>query len=83
MRRLYLLRARERVVYVGNDLNDIGCLRLAGCGLAVADAHPLARKAARGLLSRPGGRGAVREAAELILVRLGVDLIYNDSDKGK
>jgi YrbI family 3-deoxy-D-manno-octulosonate 8-phosphate phosphatase len=66
----------ERMVYVGNDLNDIGPMRIAGCSLAPSDAHPLAKKAARGVLTRPGGRGAVREAAELILARMGIDLIY-------
>jgi YrbI family 3-deoxy-D-manno-octulosonate 8-phosphate phosphatase len=71
----------ERMVFIGNDVNDIGCLRRAGCGLVPADAHPLARGAARGILSKPGGRGAVREAAEMILLRLGRDLLYNESDR--
>jgi N-acylneuraminate cytidylyltransferase len=64
------------VIYVGNDLNDVACLRLAGCGLAVADARPAAKAAARGVLSSPGGRGAVREIAEMILVRLGKDIVF-------
>jgi len=69
------------VVFVGNDINDVGCVRLAGCGFAVADAHPLLKRAARGVLSHPGGRGAVRETAEMILVRLGRELVYNESDR--
>jgi YrbI family 3-deoxy-D-manno-octulosonate 8-phosphate phosphatase len=71
----------EDVIYVGNDVNDIGCMRLAGCGLAVADAHPLVKKAARAVLGRPGGKGAVREIAELILVRMGRDLLYDEGDR--
>lgn len=71
----------EDVVFVGNDVNDLGCLQLCGCGLAVADAHPFVRKAARGVLSRPGGHGAVREVAELLLVRLGEEIVFNDSDR--
>jgi N-acylneuraminate cytidylyltransferase len=67
---------RERLVFVGNDINDIGCLRLAGCGLAVADAHPLVKEAAAGVLSHPGGRGAVREVAEMLIVRLGREIVY-------
>lgn len=63
-------------VYVGNDVNDVGCLELCGCGLAVADAHPAAKKAALGVLSHAGGRGAVREAAELVLVRIGRGVSY-------
>ncbi len=68
--------AAEQVVFVGNDVNDIGCMRLAGCGLAVADAHPLVIQAADGVLSHRGGHGAVREIAELLLVRLGHELAY-------
>jgi len=66
----------EDVIYVGNDVNDVGCIQICGCGLVVADAHPLARKVARGVLSRPGGRGAVREIAEMILIRLGREIVY-------
>jgi N-acylneuraminate cytidylyltransferase len=63
--------AARDVVFVGNDVNDVACLELAGCGLVVPEAQPLARRAARGVLTRPGGRGAVREVAELVLTRLG------------
>lgn len=61
----------ENVVFVGNDVNDIECLRLAGCGLVVADAHPAAVQVATAMLARPGGRGAVRELCDLLLARLG------------
>lgn len=56
-----------RVAYLGNDVNDLGAMALVGWPLAVADARPEARSAARHVLSRNGGTGAVREAAELIL----------------
>lgn len=72
----------SQVVFVGNDVNDIGCARIAGCGLAVADAHPMLKKAARGVLTKSGGHGAVREIAEMILVRLGHEIVYNESDRG-
>jgi N-acylneuraminate cytidylyltransferase len=55
------------VVFVGNDVNDVECLLAAGCGVVPADAHPSARAAADIVLSRPGGRGAVRELADLVL----------------
>ena len=69
------------VIFVGNDVNDIGCLRLAGCGFAVADAHPMLKQVADGVLSHPGGHGAVRELAEMILVKLGREIIYSPSDR--
>lgn len=55
------------VVYVGNDRNDVECLEQVGCGVAVADAHASAITAADLVLRRPGGRGAVRELADLLL----------------
>ena len=55
------------VVYVGNDRNDVECLERVGCGVAVADAHASALAAADLVLSRPGGGGAVRELADLLL----------------
>jgi YrbI family 3-deoxy-D-manno-octulosonate 8-phosphate phosphatase len=58
------------VIFVGNDLNDVDCMRLAGCGVAVADAHRDTRAAANLVLTRPGGRGAVRELADLLLQKL-------------
>jgi YrbI family 3-deoxy-D-manno-octulosonate 8-phosphate phosphatase len=54
-------------VYVGNDVNDLECLAAVGCGVAVADAHVEVRAAARMVLSRPGGHGAVRESCDLIM----------------
>ncbi len=56
-----------RTVFVGNDVNDLTCLQGVGCGVAVADAHPRARAASRIVLEKCGGRGAVRELADLVL----------------
>jgi len=55
------------VVFVGNDANDVECLLAAGCGVVPSDAHPSARAVADVVLTRPGGRGAVRELADLVL----------------
>jgi YrbI family 3-deoxy-D-manno-octulosonate 8-phosphate phosphatase len=57
----------ENVVYVGNDLNDLPCFEIAGWSVAVADAYPKVLQAADYVLSKPGGRGAVREMCEIIL----------------
>ncbi|MFT4283481.1 MAG: acylneuraminate cytidylyltransferase [Protaetiibacter sp.] len=56
-----------RVAYLGNDLNDLGCLELVGWPIATPDAHPLVRAAARVVLEHPGGHGAVRELADRVL----------------
>ncbi|MBK6644404.1 MAG: acylneuraminate cytidylyltransferase [Anaerolineales bacterium] len=57
----------ENVVYVGNDLNDLPCFEVAGWSVAVADAYPEVLRAADYVLTKPGGRGAVRELCEMIL----------------
>jgi YrbI family 3-deoxy-D-manno-octulosonate 8-phosphate phosphatase len=59
--------ALDRIAYLGNDVNDLSCLALVGWPIAVADAHPLVRSAARVVLTRRGGDGAVRELAELAM----------------
>jgi YrbI family 3-deoxy-D-manno-octulosonate 8-phosphate phosphatase len=56
-----------QVVYLGNDQNDLGCMALVSCAVAVADAHPDALAVADIVLNRSGGDGAVREICELIL----------------
>lgn len=61
--------APEHVIYLGNDINDLECMRAVGCGVAVADAHPEALRTARLVLAANGGKGAVRELCELILER--------------
>lgn len=55
------------VAYLGNDVNDLGCLRLVGFPFAVADARPEVKAAACHVLAARGGSGAVRELADLIL----------------
>jgi YrbI family 3-deoxy-D-manno-octulosonate 8-phosphate phosphatase len=60
----------DQIVYVGNDVNDLLCMVIAGCGVAVADAHPDVLGQADLILSSPGGRGAVREVCDLILASL-------------
>jgi YrbI family 3-deoxy-D-manno-octulosonate 8-phosphate phosphatase len=59
--------APERVLYVGNDVNDLPCFALVGWPVAVASAHDVVRAAARAVTTLPGGDGAIREIASWIL----------------
>jgi N-acylneuraminate cytidylyltransferase len=63
-----LLRERgiapSDVIYIGNDINDLDCMRLVGCGVAVADAHPDVLRVADVTLTCAGGHGAVRELCD-------------------
>jgi len=60
----------SQVVYVGNDINDLNCLRAVGCAVVVNDAHPRAKAAAQIILEAPGGSGAIREIIDLITEKL-------------
>ncbi|WP_165788675.1 acylneuraminate cytidylyltransferase [Rubritalea profundi] len=57
----------ENTVYLGNDINDTGCLDIVGCPVVVADAYSEAKQHALIVLEMPGGKGAVRELCDLIL----------------
>jgi len=65
------VRKREldysEVLFMGNDLNDIECIKKAGIGVAVADSYPEVLKAADYITEHKEGRGALREICELIL----------------
>ncbi|WP_336205148.1 N-acetylneuraminate synthase family protein [Nonomuraea sp. LPB2021202275-12-8] len=56
-----------RVAYVGNDVNDLGPMAEVGWPIATPDAHPRVRAAARVVLTRPGGSGAVRELCDRVV----------------
>ena len=58
--------AREEVAYIGDDLNDLDCIRWCGLTGCPADAVPEIRSAVDFVSSRNGGRGAVREFIDYI-----------------
>jgi N-acylneuraminate cytidylyltransferase len=58
----------SRMVYVGNDINDLPCFELAGWAVAVADSLPEVLHASDHVLKKTGGHGAVRELCDLILM---------------
>lgn len=60
------------VAYIGDDLPDLPIMRRAGLAVAVGDAVPEVKKAAHYTTKALAGRGAVREAIELILKSKGI-----------
>lgn len=56
----------KNIVYVGNDINDLPVIGLAGCVFSPADAHEAFRSAATAVLTKSGGAGAVREVCDLV-----------------
>ncbi|TDN93149.1 acylneuraminate cytidylyltransferase [Microbacterium sp. BK668] len=57
----------SRIAYLANDVNDLACLELVGWPVAVPGSHPLVLAAARAVVDRPGGDGAVRALADRVL----------------
>ena len=57
----------SHVGYMGNDINDLACMRAAGLAIAPADSHPEALRIANLVTSSRGGFGAVREVCVLLL----------------
>jgi 3-deoxy-D-manno-octulosonate 8-phosphate phosphatase (KDO 8-P phosphatase) len=61
----------EQVAYIGDDLIDWPVMARVGLSVAVADAHPLLLPKAQYVTHINGGRGAVREVCDLILLAQG------------
>ncbi|HEX3848272.1 MAG TPA: HAD family hydrolase [Steroidobacteraceae bacterium] len=59
--------ALARVAYIGDDVNDLSALAIAGWSAAPANAQPAVKAAVDCVLERRGGRGAVRQLVESIL----------------
>ncbi|MGC8863854.1 MAG: KdsC family phosphatase [Armatimonadota bacterium] len=59
--------SREEIAFIGDDLNDLRAFEHAGVSIAVANASEEVKRRADVVTERPGGRGAVREAIEIIL----------------
>ncbi|WP_368927438.1 3-deoxy-manno-octulosonate-8-phosphatase KdsC [Proteus columbae] len=61
----------EQTAYIGDDLIDLPVMEKVGLSVAVADAHPLLTPHANYVTRIAGGRGAVRELCDLILLAQG------------
>lgn len=57
----------QQACFIGDDLPDLGILRMVGLPVAVGDATAEVRDVCKVQLSRSGGHGAVREFVELFL----------------
>ena len=62
----------DEVAYVGDDLPDLPVMRRVGLAVAVGDAVPEVKKAAHFTTKSVAGRGAIRDAVELILKSKGI-----------
>jgi len=55
------------IAFVGNDVNDLECLRAARLAFVPRDAHPSVLSQGFSVLSRGGGSGAVREVCDMLV----------------
>ena len=62
----------EEVAFIGDDLPDLGLMKMIGLSIAVGDANKTILDNADMVTSAKGGHGAVREACEAILKAKGL-----------
>jgi len=60
------LQSPTGLVFLGNDLNDLGCLEMAEFSFCPSDAHEAVKKVVTHPLNSRGGNGFVREALEFL-----------------
>lgn len=58
---------KEEMAYIGDDINDIGCMKLCKWTGCPADAADEVRQIAEFVSTKDGGRGAVREFVDWLL----------------
>ena len=63
----------EDCAYIGDDRTDFEAMSMAGLKVAPANATRVIRKIADIVLEKEGGKGAIREFAEMTLDSRGVD----------
>jgi YrbI family 3-deoxy-D-manno-octulosonate 8-phosphate phosphatase len=66
----------SRVLYMGNDLNDLRAMRLCGYSVCPADSHPIVAEEATITLQKNGGDGVVRELIEDVLNEDILQILY-------
>lgn len=59
--------ADRQIAYIGDDIGDVEILRRVGLAVTVKDGWEEIFRSVDYVTERPGGRGAVREVAELLL----------------
>ncbi|HEY6210739.1 MAG TPA: HAD family hydrolase [Vicinamibacterales bacterium] len=59
--------ALQDIGFMGDDVNDLEAMRIAGLAAAPASAVPSVLRSAAFVASKPGGNGAVRELVDTLL----------------
>jgi len=59
----------KEICFMGDDLNDLAALAIAGLAAAPADARPVVIEKCKYVAKANGGNGAVREVIDMILAQ--------------
>ncbi|MCR5635635.1 MAG: HAD-IIIA family hydrolase [Clostridiales bacterium] len=59
----------QNVAYIGDDLNDLECMKLCGISACPNDAHKSVKEYADFICEHDGGHGAVRDFIDYLLNR--------------
>jgi 3-deoxy-manno-octulosonate cytidylyltransferase (CMP-KDO synthetase) len=70
----------EETAYIGDDSIDLPAFLACGISYAVADAPSYIKSRATGVLSLPGGHGAFRELADILLSEQGKEHVLQTAD---
>jgi 3-deoxy-D-manno-octulosonate 8-phosphate phosphatase (KDO 8-P phosphatase) len=65
--------ALPEIAFMGDDINDLPAMQLAGLSAAPSNASPDVLARANFITKHPGGNGAVRELIEALLAAKGLD----------
>ncbi len=69
----------EEVAFIGDDINDIHAMKIAGASACPADATMHVMKIADYICKQNGGKGAVREFCEAILESQGKSILLPEN----
>ena len=58
----------DEVAYIGDDMVDLPVMKAVGLAVCVADGHPFVKKHCQMVTHLNGGRGALRELTDLLLL---------------
>ena len=61
------LMTLDEIAFMGDDINDVEALKMAGLSAVPGDAHPSAREQATFVTKALGGHGAVRELVDHVM----------------
>lgn len=72
----------EEIAYIGDDLNDLPCIRYCGIAACPADAVSQVLENVDYVCKHHGGRGAVREYIEWLVQAAGKDRVSSSQQSG-